>query len=160
MKSKIGIGLAAISVAAGAQIVVGANTASAAPYYLLKNAATGKCAQYSLSGLPSPIKMVTCNSSSGSQKWFPGSNVIIAGGTGVATYCLAVESDGNTSLASTTVLIPCSGVSGFKKLTYSGVGSGKIILNGCYMGHYASSDTWSDCYYNDGNYTKWNFISV
>ncbi|GAB3977075.1 hypothetical protein GCM10029978_065730 [Actinoallomurus acanthiterrae] len=160
MKSKIGIGLAAIAVTAGTQIAVGANSASAAPYYLLKNAATGKCAQYSLTTMPSAIKMVTCSSSSGSQKWFPGSNVIMAGNTGPAQYCLGVTSTANTSFASTTVLIPCSGASGYKKLTYSGVGYGKIILNGCYMGHYASSDTWSSCYYNAGNYTKWNFISV
>lgn len=30
----------------------------------------------------------------------------------------------------------------------------------CYIGHYSSSDSWPNCYVNDGSHTRWNWVSA
>jgi hypothetical protein len=160
-KLRAATAVAAAGIAVAAQMSVGTNSASATVDYTLRNAATGKClTAVMVAPLPTALRMQTCGSTSTgqTQKFTGAGNYIEVAGTGTGfLVCLVVQTNASSSFASTPMIGACKGT-GYKTLTYSGIGSGKLILAGCYLGHYSSSDTYASCYNNNGNYTKWNWV--
>lgn len=159
MKHIFGTALAVVALAATTQMAFGSTSASASVSYRLKNVATGKClTAVNTAPLPTALRMETCGTvSSGKwQNFFPAGNTIQLG-TPTVSPCLMVQSNANSGSVFTPVLAACL-QAGYKKLTYSGVSSSSLILNGCYLGNYASGDTYASCGYSAGNNTKWNWV--
>ena len=153
--------VSALAIAASLQATVGSTQAQAVVNYRLKNVATGKCLTATqVAPLPTSLKMRTCGSiSTGqTQSFTPAGNYIETGGTGPGILaCIAVANAASTEVAFTPVLATCH-QSGYKMLTYDAVGTKQLILSGCFLGHYASTDTWAACFNRKGNNTYWNWV--